>query len=93
MQVSRDQLQSIITKLRQDERGGSVLAVLGWLDILADAGYTVELYVLDDGRRVYRAVDPETGERQQVHTVPGAVTDWTAARGVAALWGLDRPQL
>lgn len=32
--------------------------------------------------------DPETGERQQVHTVPGAVTDWVAARGVAMLWGL-----
>ncbi|MGB0768156.1 MAG: hypothetical protein ACPGYV_10645 [Phycisphaeraceae bacterium] len=87
MQVSRDQLQAVITKLPQPDRGGSVLDVLGWLDVLDDAGYTVELYVVD-GKRVYRAVDPETGERQQVNTVPGAVTDWVAARGVAMLWGL-----
>lgn len=64
-----------------------MLDVLGWLDVLSDAGYTVELYVVD-GKRVYRAVDPETGERHQVHTVPGAVTDWVAARGVTKLWGL-----
>jgi len=64
-----------------------VLDVLGWLDQLDDAGYSVELYVVD-GARVYRADDPETGERQQVHTVPGAVSDWVAARGVAMLWGL-----
>ena len=31
--------------------------------------------------------DPETGERMQVATVAGAVTDWTAVRGVAKLWG------
>ena len=60
MQVSRDQLQAIITKLPQHERGGTVLDVLGWLDVLADAGCTVELFVTDDAR-VYRAVDPETG--------------------------------
>lgn len=64
-----------------------MLDVLGWLDVLADAGYEVELFVVD-GARVYRAVDPETGERQQVHTVQGAVSDWVAARGVAHLWGL-----
>ena len=87
MQVSRDQLQAILTQLPQVERGGSVLDVLGWIDVLADAGYAVELYAIE-GNRVYRAVDPETGERQQVHTVPGAVTDWVAARGVATLWGL-----
>lgn len=61
--------------------------MLGWLDVLDDAGYTVELHVVD-GKRVYRAFDPETGERQQVSTVPGAVTYWVAARGVAILWGL-----
>ncbi|MBX2851140.1 MAG: hypothetical protein KTR15_05275 [Phycisphaeraceae bacterium] len=87
MQVSRDQLRSILTKLPQGERGGSVLDVLGWLDMLDDAGYSVELFVTDD-HRVYRAVDPETGERMQVHTVPEAVTYWVAARGVAGLWGL-----
>lgn len=87
MQLSRDQLQAVITRLPQADRGGSVLDVLGWIDVVADAGYTVELYVVE-GTRVYRAVDPETGERQQVHTVPGAVTDWVAARGVATLWGL-----
>ena len=90
MQVSRDQLQAIITRLPQADRGGSVLDVLDWLKVLDDAGYTVELYVVD-GARVYRAVDPETGERQQVHTVPGAVTDWVAARGVVKLWGLKLP--
>lgn len=52
-----------------------------------DAGYTVELDIVD-GKRVYRAVDPKTGERQQIQTVPGAVTDWVAARGVAMLCGL-----
>lgn len=40
--------------------------------MLDDAGYTVELFATDE-RRVYRAVDPETGERMQVATVPGAV--------------------
>lgn len=83
---SRYQLEAILTKLPRADRGGSVLDVLGWLDVLEDAGYSVECFAVD-GQRVYRATAPKTGERMEVSTVPGAVTDWTAVRGVAQLWG------
>ena len=59
------------------------------MNCLREAGYTTELLIVDDGRRVYRATDPETGERQQVHTVSGAVTDWRAVTGMGYLWGVE----
>lgn len=89
MLQSRYQLETILTRLPKAERGGSVLDVMGYLDVLDEAGYAVECFLID-GVRVYRATDPETGERMQVHTVAGAVTDWTAVRGVVQLWGLMR---
>lgn len=68
------------------ESGGAVLDVMGWLDVLENAGYDVECFLID-GQQVYQATDPETGERMEVSTMPGAVTDWTAVRGVVQLWG------
>jgi len=85
MRLTRDQLHDVMNRLPSVDRGGSVPDVLGVIDLLAEAGYRVDTYLVDD-RRVYRATDPETGEREQVVTVPGAVTDWRAVTGVAYLW-------
>lgn len=83
-------LADTLARLPDDIRGGPVAEIVGWLDALRDAGYAVEVFQVQ-GQRVYRATDPETGERMQVATVAGAVTDWTAARGVAKLWGVFTP--
>lgn len=84
---SRQQIESVLHKLSNADRGGSVLDVVGWLDVVDEAGYSVECFVVD-GQRVYRASHPRTGERMEVATLPGAVTDLVATRGVAELWGL-----
>lgn len=68
----------VLDALTPVERGADTDAILGVMERLREAGYVVELLVAADGRRVYRATDPETGEREQVNTVPGAVTDWRA---------------
>lgn len=80
-------LTNTLARLPDGVRGGPVADIVGWLDALRDAGYVVEVFHVQ-GQRVYRATDPETGAREQVRTVAGAVTDWTAARGVAKLWGM-----
>ncbi|MEM6259142.1 MAG: hypothetical protein AAGI37_12580 [Planctomycetota bacterium] len=80
--------REVLDALAADERGADTDEILGAMDRLREAGYEVALLTASDGRRVYRATDPETGERQQVNTVPSAVTDWRAVTGVAMLWGL-----
>lgn len=87
MILGRETLTYILGELSATDRGGPVAEIFGFLDELTDAGYHVEVFKTA-GERVYRATDPETGERQQVATAPGAVTDWTAARGVSKLWRL-----
>lgn len=75
-----------LARLPDDVRVGPVAEIVGWLDALREVGYTVEVFQVQ-GERVYRATDAETGEREQVRTVAGAVTDWTAAGGGEAVFG------
>ncbi|MEM9021897.1 MAG: hypothetical protein AAGC44_15180 [Planctomycetota bacterium] len=51
MSEGRDQLIDTLNALSDNDRGGPVADILGWLDGLADAGYYVEVFSVD-GQRV-----------------------------------------
>lgn len=69
-----------LAHLLDDVRGVPDAEMVGRLDALHEAGYTVEVFQVQ-GERVCRATDLATGEREQVRTVAGAVTGWTATGG------------
>jgi len=85
MSIDHAGLLTMLGNLPADAVGATPERVVEVLQRLDDEGFEVEAFYLAY-RRVYRATDPETGERQQVATVPGAVTDWRAVTGVAYLW-------